>query len=119
MRAWTRRIKLPAMISSERDSRGVFLLGVDPAHEIALGFDLESIVAGRFLEGPDDTGLVVGKKLLERLETDLGKRVVVMSQDPENNIADRGGERRGQAQRPGGKPGVRRHRHHTDHAGHG
>jgi ABC-type lipoprotein release transport system permease subunit len=90
VRAWTRRIKLPAMISSERDSRGVFLLGVDPAHEIALGFDLESIVAGRFLEGPDDTGLVVGKKLLERLETDLGKRVVVMSQDPENNIADRG-----------------------------
>ena len=90
VRAWTRRIKLPAMISSERDSRGVILLGVDPAHEIALGFDLESIVAGRFLEGPDDSGLVVGKKLLERLETDLGKRVVVMSQDPENNIADRG-----------------------------
>jgi ABC-type lipoprotein release transport system permease subunit len=28
--------------------------------------------------------------MLERLETDLGKRVVVMSQDPENNIAERG-----------------------------
>jgi ABC-type lipoprotein release transport system permease subunit len=32
----------------------------------------------------------VGRKLLERLETDLGKRVVVMSQDRENEIADRG-----------------------------
>lgn len=88
--AWTSRVRVPAMISSERNSRGVTLLGVDPAGEIALGFDPDSIVAGRFLEGPDDSGLVVGRKLLERLETDLGKRVVVMSQDPDNNIADRG-----------------------------
>ena len=34
--------------------------------------------------------IVVGRKLLERLETDLGKRVVLMSQDPENEIAERG-----------------------------
>jgi len=87
---WTSRVRVPAMISSERDSRGVTLLGVDPDGEVALGFDPESIVDGRFLQGPDDKGLVIGRKLLDRLETDLGKRVVVMSQDPENNIADRG-----------------------------
>ena len=87
---WTTRIRVPAMISSERDSRGLTLLGVDPEGEVALGFDPESIVEGRFLQGPDDKGLVIGRKLLERLETDTGKRVVVMSQDPENNIADRG-----------------------------
>jgi ABC-type lipoprotein release transport system permease subunit len=87
---WTSRVRVPAMISSERDSRGVTLLGVDPGGEITLGFDPDSIVQGRFLTGPDDTGLVIGKKLLERLETDLGKRVVVMSQDPDNNVADRG-----------------------------
>lgn len=88
--AWTGRVKVPAMISSERNTRGVTLLGVDPAGEIALGFDPSSIVEGRFLESPTDSGLVVGRKLLERLETDQGKRVVVMSQDPENNVADRG-----------------------------
>ena len=88
--AWAMRVKVPAMISSERESRGVTLLGVDPGPEVELGFDLESIVAGRFLEGPEDQGLVVGRKMLERLETDLGKRVVVMSQDPDNAIADRG-----------------------------
>ena len=88
--AWTSRVRVPAMISSERDNRGVTLLGVDPAGEIALGFDPGSIVEGRFLNGADDEGLVIGRKLLERLETDLGKRVVVMSQDPDNDIADRG-----------------------------
>jgi ABC-type lipoprotein release transport system permease subunit len=89
-RAWAPRVRLPAMISSERNDRGVTLLGVDPEREIELGFDPESIVAGRFLEGPDDQGLIVGRKMLERLETGLGKRVVVMSQGPDNDIADRG-----------------------------
>ena len=87
---WTTRVRVPAMISSERENRGVVLLGVDPAGEIDLGFDPDSIVEGRFLEASDDSGVVIGQKLLERLETRLGKRVVVMSQDPENNIADRG-----------------------------
>ena len=88
--AWSARVRVPAMISSERDNRGVTLLGVHPEEEIALGFDPADIVEGRWLEGPADKGIVVGRKLLERLETQLGKRVVVMSQDPDNNIADRG-----------------------------
>ncbi len=88
--AWTGRIKVPAMISSEQDSRGVTLLGIDPRGEIALGFDSADIAEGRFLDGPDDGGIVIGKKLMQRLETRLGKRVVVMSQDPDNSIADRG-----------------------------
>jgi ABC-type lipoprotein release transport system permease subunit len=81
---------VPARISSERDNRGVVLLGVDPGNEIALGSAPDDIVQGRFLESAADEGLVVGLKLLERLETDLGKRVVIMSQDPDNEVADRG-----------------------------
>jgi ABC-type lipoprotein release transport system permease subunit len=78
------------MISSEQDSRGVILLGVDPQSEIGLHFDAANIVEGRFLENTDDKGLVIGRKLMQRLETRLGKRVAVMSQDPDNNVADRG-----------------------------
>ena len=88
--AWTARVKVPGMISSERDNRGVQLLGVDPSGEIALGFDPADIVEGRFLESVEDQGIVIGRKLAERLETGLGKRVVIMSQDPDNNVADRG-----------------------------
>lgn len=88
--AWAARVRVPAMIASERNTRGVTLLGVEPQREIAIGFDPERIVQGRFLEGPGDDGLVIGRRMLERLETDLGKRVVVMSQDAGNDIADRG-----------------------------
>jgi len=88
--AWASRLRVPAMVSSERDSRGITLLGVDPAAEIDLGFDPDDIVAGRFLESPSDPGLVIGQKLVERLETRLGDRLVIMSQDPDNNVVDRG-----------------------------
>ncbi len=81
--AWAGRIKVPAMISSEQDNRGITLLGVDPKSEIALGFDITDISDGRFLDGVDDRGIVIGNKLMQRLETRLGKRVVVMSQDPD------------------------------------
>ena len=88
--AWGSRVKVPAMISSEQDNRGITLLGVDPDDETALGFNLDDLIEGRFLNAVDDTGIVIGRKLLQRLETHLGRRVVVMSQDPQNSIADRG-----------------------------
>jgi ABC-type lipoprotein release transport system permease subunit len=90
VQAWTARVRVPAVIASERESRGVTLLGVDPAGEQALGALPGEIVEGRFLEGPDDRGLVIGRNLAKRLETALGKRVVILSQDPDNDVADRG-----------------------------
>ncbi len=90
VKAWTNRVRVPAVISSERDSRGITLLGVEPISEVQLSFDSDSIIEGRFLKDSNDSGLVIGARLAERLETRLGKRVVIMSQDPDNNIADRG-----------------------------
>jgi ABC-type lipoprotein release transport system permease subunit len=87
---WTSRVKVPAVITSERDSRGVTLIGILPGQESEISFVAGDIAEGRFLEAPEDRGVIVGRKLLDTLETDLGKRVVVMTQDPENEIADRG-----------------------------
>ena len=87
---WTGRIKVPAVIASERENRGINLLGVEPEAETIITGIGNRIIEGRFLNGSDDEGLVIGAKLVDRLETRLGKRVVVMSQDPQNNIAERG-----------------------------
>jgi ABC-type lipoprotein release transport system permease subunit len=87
---WASRVKVPAVVTSERESRGVTLLGVDPAREHGLTFVDDNKVEGRFLDGVDDGGIVIGRKLADTLETGLGKRIVIMSQNPDNEIADRG-----------------------------
>lgn len=88
--AWASRVRVPAVISSERESRGITLLGVDPTAEQAVSFFDYTDVDGRFLVDKSDTGIVIGHRLAAKLDTDIGKRVVIMSQDPHNEIADRG-----------------------------
>jgi len=89
-KAWAARVRVPAVITSERESRGVTLLGIDPAAEREFSFVNYDEVEGRFLESAEDTGVVIGRKLANTLETRVGKRIVLMSQDPDNEIADRG-----------------------------
>jgi len=89
-KAWASRVRVPAVITSERESRGITLLGIDPAAETSITFVANDIVEGRFLDDAADSGIVIGRKLVDKLDTRLGKRVVLMSQDPDNEIADRG-----------------------------
>jgi len=84
------RVRVPAIVSSERESRGVTLVGVDPAEEASIAAIGSEIVAGRALESLDDNGVVLGQALARQLETEVGKRVVLMSQDPDNEVVDRG-----------------------------
>jgi ABC-type lipoprotein release transport system permease subunit len=88
--AWSQRIRVPAVIRSEREVYAVTLVGIDPARERGLSFIEESVSDGVYISSVDDKRLLVGRKLLDRLETKLNRRVVMMSQDPDNNIAERG-----------------------------
>lgn len=86
---WSQRIKVPAVVQSEYASQGVTLLGIEPEREPQdprLGY---AIVAGHDLSG-DSTGILIGAKLAEKLETDLGKRIVLMTQSGEGTLAERG-----------------------------
>ena len=87
---WSERIRVPAVIRSERDVLGVTLVGIDPQQESGLSFIADSVTEGEYLAGVDDRHVLVGRKLLDRLETKSGRRIVLMSQDPDNNIAERG-----------------------------
>ncbi|HEX9811362.1 MAG TPA: ABC transporter permease [Burkholderiales bacterium] len=88
--AWDARVRVPGVIASERESAGVEIVGIDPAAERGLSFIDGAIVEGRDLESPDDPSAVIGRELAERLETQVGRRVVLTSQDANNEIADRG-----------------------------
>jgi ABC-type lipoprotein release transport system permease subunit len=63
--AWASRVRVPAVITSERDSRGVTMLGIDPDAEREFSFVDYDEVYGRFLESSDDKGVVIGAKLAD------------------------------------------------------
>ena len=78
---WTSRIVLPVVIQSERETRGVQLAGIDPADEAGMSFLRKAVIEGARLTGPEDRGLLIGTELARRLETGVGKRVVISVQD--------------------------------------
>jgi len=76
---WAARIKVPAVILSERETRGIQLVGVDPASE-RISFIGSVSYAGEPLASPEDARLLVGKALAEQLQTAVGRRLVIMTQ---------------------------------------
>ncbi len=87
---WSTRVRLAGVVMSERESTGVTLVGIDADRERGLSFIGDAVVEGRTLESPDDQGVILGRRLAERLGTGVGRRVVIMSQDADGQVADRG-----------------------------
>jgi ABC-type lipoprotein release transport system permease subunit len=84
------RIRVGAIASNARHSAGMTLVGIDPAREAEISFiGPEAIIEGRYLEDGDDSGIVVGEALVEKFETKLGHKLVLMSQDTNREIASR------------------------------
>ena len=79
IRGWTSRVRVPAVIRSERETRGVQFVGVVPGSEdISFLGDVE--IDGEYLSGPDDRRILVGHALAQQLETGVGRRVVLITQ---------------------------------------
>lgn len=87
---WAPRVRVPAAIQSEYETSPVTLVGIDPARERGLSFIADAVQAGHGLEGADDRGILLGRKLAHRLQTGIGKRVVLMSQNSSGQLAERG-----------------------------
>ncbi len=75
---WVARLELPAVVQSEYKTLPVSVVGVDPAAERRISSVPEKLVEGRYLSGPADDGAVIGLNLAKRLNTALGRRVILM-----------------------------------------
>jgi ABC-type lipoprotein release transport system permease subunit len=71
------RVLSLAMISSPANVSGVSLVGVDPSSERYLSKIDDAVVQGNYFTGYDDREIVMGVKLAEILEAELGDRIVV------------------------------------------
>jgi ABC-type lipoprotein release transport system permease subunit len=86
---WTRRVRVNAIANNARHSSGVTLVGIEPRAEAKVSFIGSAISRGRYLAQDDSNGILVGKALLEKFETKIGRKLVLMSQDKEQEIASR------------------------------
>jgi len=83
------RVRVNAVASNARHTAGVTFVGIDPAREAGVSFIGRAVTEGRYLKDDDKYGIVVGKALVDKFETRLGHKIIVMSQDTNREIASR------------------------------
>ena len=86
---WAARVRVPAVIMSERETRGVQLVGIDPARE-DISFLGRVAFEGEGLSGPDDRRVIVGGELARQLETTVGRRLVLVTQGADGRNREAG-----------------------------
>lgn len=86
---WTSRVRVSAVANNARHSSGVTLVGIDPSCEAQVSFIGQAVTQGRYLDSDDPYGIVVGRALLDKFETKIGHKLVLMSQDSDRDIASR------------------------------
>jgi ABC-type lipoprotein release transport system permease subunit len=77
-----------AVVSTGRGSAGVGFLGVDPDAEREISPLALSIVEGRYLEAGDERGVILGKRLADRLRLKPGKKLVVTTNDVRGELVN-------------------------------
>ena len=86
---WAPRVRVNAIASNAWYSEGVTLVAIDPEKEARVSFIGGSISAGEYLKSSDPYGILVGKALLDKFQTKLGRKLILMSQDKGKEIASR------------------------------
>ena len=86
---WAPRVRVPAVIMSERETRGVQFVGVDPGSE-NISFLGKVALDGENLAGPDDKRILLGRALAEQLATGVGRRIVLVTQGADGGNRESG-----------------------------
>lgn len=88
--SWSPRIRTPAIVQSEYKTLPVTLTGIDPQRENRISFIGDARIQGRPLKNAADDGVLLGRHLAERLQTRVGKRIVIMANDRNGHLQERG-----------------------------
>ena len=93
------RLRTEALVSSPSTSVGLRLLGVDAVKEPSVSSIKRWVIAGEFLTGQKREA-VMGRRLAERLDVEVGDKIVVSAQDTRGDMASGSFRIRGVFQSP-------------------
>jgi ABC-type lipoprotein release transport system permease subunit len=87
VRAAIPRMIINGLVSSAVGNRMLFLQGIDPEREIALRDLSEDVDVGNYLDATQrDDPIILGAVIVEKLELDLGDRVVLTATQPDGEV---------------------------------
>ncbi|MDL1964133.1 MAG: ABC transporter permease [Deltaproteobacteria bacterium] len=86
---WASRVRVSAIANNARHSSSVTLVGIDPLREADISFIGSAAIQGSYLKPDDKNGIIVGQALVDKFETKLGYKLILMSQDTSLEIASR------------------------------
>jgi len=86
VRAVVPRVLIGGLVGTATDTRPVLLQGIRPEHEIAMRDIAEDLKAGSFLAGERADPIVLGSRLVERLEAELGDRIILTATEPNGEV---------------------------------
>lgn len=88
--SWAPRVRTPGIVQSEYETLPVTLVGMQPEREAGVSFIADAVKHGRQLRDGGDDGVLLGRHLADRLKTDVGKRIVIMANDADGALVERG-----------------------------
>lgn len=83
----TPRLYASAIISSGDTSMGVQLMGVDPSSAANAPFT-EGLTAGEFITAEDDSGIVIGQLLADKLKVSVGDQVNLLANTANGDVSE-------------------------------
>jgi putative ABC transport system permease protein len=80
------RVIVNGLVSTSAGARPVLLQGVVPERERALRDIAEDLTEGSFLDGERSDPLVLGSRIVDKLDMELGDRVVLTASQPDGEL---------------------------------
>ena len=84
----TRRVTAPVFVSGEKKTLGVLLTGLEVDRENKLSTIYRAVTVGKFLNPEGEKEIILGKKLAQRINVNIGDEVAVIGQGLDGSVAN-------------------------------
>lgn len=84
----TRRVIAPVFVSGEKKTLGVLLTGLEVEKENKLSTLKRAVTIGNFLNPEGQREIVLGKKLAQRIDVEIGDEVAIIGQALDGSVAN-------------------------------